>query len=215
MPAYLSYLLQLLDVGCFALLKKVYRKEVEDLIYNYINYITKLEFLPTFKAAFQNAITKNNICSSFRGTGLVLYNPEAVISKLEIRPRTPILSIEEETPWEPKIPSNPAELAFQTELIKSKVARHQNSSLIPINNTVDQFLKGAYQMVYQLTLLKAENTALQKANKAVSRQKKRQKKRVQKQGTLTVTKQQLGLRCLLPFATCTKRLQCSECSEYA
>jgi hypothetical protein len=30
-----------------------------------------------------------------------------------------------------------------------------------------------------------------------------------------VTKQRLGLCCLPPFATCAKRLQCSECSEHA
>ncbi len=154
-------------------------------MHNHINHITKLEFLPAFKVAFQDAITKDNIRGGFRGAGLVPYNPEAVISKLEIRPRTPTPPIVEDTPWEPKTPSNPGELASQTELIKGKITRHQNSSPTPINDAVDQFLKGAHRMAYQLTLLKAENAALRKANEAASRRKKRQKKRIQKRGALT------------------------------
>ncbi|KAF2788191.1 hypothetical protein K505DRAFT_329110, partial [Melanomma pulvis-pyrius CBS 109.77] len=43
---------------------------VESLICSYINHVTKLEFLPAFKAAFEQLITKSNICASFRGAGL-------------------------------------------------------------------------------------------------------------------------------------------------
>lgn len=186
MLLYLSHLLQPLDVGCFVLLKKAYRNQVENLIYNHINYITKLEFLPVFKVAFADAITKDNIYRGFRGTGLVPHNLEAVLSKLEIRPRTPTPLVEEDIPWESKTPSNLAKLASQTELIKSKITIHQNSSPTPINNTVDQFLKGAHCIAYQLTILRAENTALRKANEAASRRKQRKKKRIQKQKTLTI-----------------------------
>jgi hypothetical protein len=52
MPPYLSYLLQPLDVSCFLLLKCAYSREVKSLIRYYINYITKLEFLPAFKAVY-------------------------------------------------------------------------------------------------------------------------------------------------------------------
>jgi hypothetical protein len=53
MLPYLSYLLQLLHVGCFLLLKRAYSRKIKALIRYYINYITKLEFLPAFKAAFE------------------------------------------------------------------------------------------------------------------------------------------------------------------
>jgi DDE superfamily endonuclease len=66
MPPHLSHLLQPLDVGCFAPLKKAYGKQVEDLIRNYINSITKLEFLPAFKAALDASITPDNIRGGFR-----------------------------------------------------------------------------------------------------------------------------------------------------
>ncbi|KAF1922369.1 CENP-B protein, partial [Didymella exigua CBS 183.55] len=57
MPPHLSYLLQPLDVGCFSPLKRAYSCEVESLMRNHINHITKLEFLPAFKAAFDQAFT--------------------------------------------------------------------------------------------------------------------------------------------------------------
>ncbi|KAF7572901.1 hypothetical protein PtrM4_078060 [Pyrenophora tritici-repentis] len=84
-----SHLLQPLDVGCFAPLKKRYGRQAEDLMRNRITHITKLEFLPCFKRAFDATFTKSNIQGSFRGAGLVPLNPEAVISTIDIRLRTP------------------------------------------------------------------------------------------------------------------------------
>jgi hypothetical protein len=60
-----SHLLQPLDIGCFSPLKKAYSRQVESLIQNRINHITKLEFLPAFKAAFHQAFTTADICSAF------------------------------------------------------------------------------------------------------------------------------------------------------
>ena len=61
MPLYSSYLLQLLDVSCFRLLKQAYSRQVEDLIRIYINYISKLEFLYSFYEAFFTSITERTI----------------------------------------------------------------------------------------------------------------------------------------------------------
>jgi hypothetical protein len=72
MLPYLSYLLQLLNVGCFLLLKRAYSCEIETLMRYYINYITKLKFLPAFKVAFKRLFTLANIYLAFRGAGLVL-----------------------------------------------------------------------------------------------------------------------------------------------
>jgi hypothetical protein len=53
MPPHSSHLLQPLDVGCFSPLKRAYGSQIESLIRSHINHITKLEFLPAFKAAFE------------------------------------------------------------------------------------------------------------------------------------------------------------------
>jgi hypothetical protein len=61
MPPHLSHLLQPLNVGCFAPLKKAYSRQAKLLIRNKITYITKLKFLLCFKAAFNTSITESNI----------------------------------------------------------------------------------------------------------------------------------------------------------
>jgi hypothetical protein len=62
---YLLHYLQLLNVSCFLLLKRAYSYKINNLISNYINYITKLEFLAAFKVAFYKAIIESNIYASF------------------------------------------------------------------------------------------------------------------------------------------------------
>jgi len=55
----------------------------------YINYVSKFEFLCTFREAFVASMTEKNVWGGFVGAGLVLYDPERVISKLDIKLRTP------------------------------------------------------------------------------------------------------------------------------
>jgi len=50
-----------------------------------IMYISKLEFLYTFKEAFFASIIKKNIQGGFTGAGLIPYDLERVIFKLDIR----------------------------------------------------------------------------------------------------------------------------------
>jgi hypothetical protein len=52
MPAYTLYILQPLDIECFLLLKRVYKKEVGALVNSYINYIDKLAFLAVFTIVY-------------------------------------------------------------------------------------------------------------------------------------------------------------------
>ena len=51
---------------------------------SYINYITKLEFLLAFRAAFYKAFTGSNIYAGFKATRLALFNLDAVLLKLNI-----------------------------------------------------------------------------------------------------------------------------------
>ena len=50
-----------------------------------IIYISKLEFLYGFREAFFTSIIEKNIQGGFAGAGLVPYDLERVISKLDIR----------------------------------------------------------------------------------------------------------------------------------
>ena len=89
MPPHSSHLLQPLDVGCFAPLKVAYGRQAERAMRNRINHITKANFLPYFKAAYNNAITPSNIQGGFQGARLVPFDPERVISTLDVKLRTP------------------------------------------------------------------------------------------------------------------------------
>ena len=50
-PAHSSHLLQLLDVGCFLLLKRAYGTQIGNYIRLGIHYVDKAEFLPVFMQA--------------------------------------------------------------------------------------------------------------------------------------------------------------------
>jgi len=85
MPPYSLHLLQPLNVICFLLLKRVYNNKILALAHNCITHIAKKDFLLAFKAAYNKAFIENNICISFRGAKLVLFNPDVIILKLNIR----------------------------------------------------------------------------------------------------------------------------------
>ena len=85
MPAYLSHLLQPLDIGCFAVLKRSYGRFVESIIRDGIHYIDKLDFLSIFPKARAEALKSKNIAYSFAATSLVPYDPGRVFEKLYIQ----------------------------------------------------------------------------------------------------------------------------------
>jgi DDE superfamily endonuclease/Psq-like protein len=185
MPAHASHLLQPLDIACFAPLKRAYGRQVDELVRNHIHHVTKLEFLPAFKAAYQASITEANIRSGFRGAGLVPFNPDAVLSKLDVRLRTPTPPTLEAARWEPKTPSNATELGSQSAMLRDRIRQHQDSSPSSVIGRLDQLTRGAEQMVHSMVLLRAEVATLQKANETATQRRKRQKKHVQKGGVLT------------------------------
>jgi hypothetical protein len=49
---------------------------------NRVNHINKQDFLTVYYTAYTETISLANIQSSFAATGLVLYDPERVLSKL-------------------------------------------------------------------------------------------------------------------------------------
>lgn len=84
MPLHSSHLLQLLDVACFSPLKQAYSKLVQQLARNSVFYIDKTDFLGMYQQARKVIYSEQNIISGFRATGLILFNPERVLSALTI-----------------------------------------------------------------------------------------------------------------------------------
>ena len=152
MPPHSSHLLQPLDVGCFGPLKKAYGRQAEELMRNRISHITKLEFLPCFKRAFDAAITPSNIQGGFRGAGLVLFDPERVIIGLDVQLRTPSPLPVNNSPWQSQTPSNTLEIGSQSTLVKQRIQRHIHSSPTSIVEHFEHLAKGAALIAHKLVL---------------------------------------------------------------
>jgi hypothetical protein len=185
MPLHASYILQLLNIGCFALLKQAYKKEIRGLADCYINHINKKAFLATFLGVNDKAFSKSNILSSFRATSLVPLDLEVVLSKLEVKPRTPTPPAPGPTIWQPKTLSNAVEIDSQTTLIIKRIRDHKSSSPESIIQMVLQVKKGSTLKDHSHTLLEARIAKLEAANNAASKRKKRKRKQIQAGGTLS------------------------------
>lgn len=187
MPPHSSHLLQPLDVGCFGPLKKAYSRQIEDLVRAGITHISKESFIPAFKAAFQAAMTQENIQGGFRGAGLVPYDPEVVISKLDIHISTPTPENSRPTTshsWVSKTPQTTKDASSQTTLIKQRIVRHQGSSPTPILNALDLFAKGTAKVMQENVLLRTELERFRKANDEQSRRRRTKRKLIQQGGSL-------------------------------
>ncbi|KAJ6259176.1 hypothetical protein Dda_6074 [Drechslerella dactyloides] len=185
MPPHSSHLLQPLDIGCFGPLKQAYSRQVEDLMRAHVNHISKLEFLSGFYKAFTTAITPKNIRSSFAGAGIVPYDPNRVLLKLDVQlpASTPINShpstANAATTWTTKTPMNPSEAGLQLELIKNQIIQYQDSSPTSLLAAVDQFTKRTQTIIHQLALIHTKNTTLHTANKVLSKRRQAKKQRIQ------------------------------------
>jgi hypothetical protein len=196
LPSHSSHLTQPLDVGCFSVLKRMYGKELEDFIRAHINHITKPEFFIAFKAAHLAAITSKNIKAGFRGAGLVPYDPQAVLSKLDVKLRTPTPTgppAPDADPWVSQTPHGPAEAVSQSEFVRNRISTHQGSSPTSMFSAVKQLAKGTEIMAYELTLVHAELRTLRKANEALAKRRKTKRTRLQAGGALTVEDAQVLL----------------------
>ena len=190
MPPHSSHLLQPLDVGCFGMLKKAYGREIEHLIRCSITHVSKTEFFPAFHNAFQATMTKRNIKPAFRGAGLVPFNPESVVSKLDVQTRTPppVEEIVPSTPWGSKTPTTVLEAEFQTEYLERRIRRHHSSSPEPILEALKSFAKGTKAIMHEYALVKAEIQDLRKANEILSRRRRAKRTRLQERGVMTAEK---------------------------
>ena len=156
MPAHSSHLLQPLDVGCFGPLKKAYGRQIETFMRSHIIYISKEDFLPAFKKAFDISMTSSNIQGGFWGAGLILFDPQVVLLKLDVRLKT-LISLRptsrEALPWVFKTPQNSIKATSQSEYIKRRIARYQSSSPISIYDAVNHIIKGAQKIMHFMNLL--------------------------------------------------------------
>jgi hypothetical protein len=135
------------------------------LIKAHINHLTKVESFIAFKVAYLQLITAQNARAGFRGAGLIPFDPQVVISKLDIKLRTPTPTSppsQDADPWVSQTPPNPTDALSQTTLVKNRIACYQGSSPTSVLATVTTLAKGTEILAYKNTLLAAEVRALRK-----------------------------------------------------
>jgi len=193
MPPHSSHLLQPLDIALYSPLKRAYSKEIELFIKASVNHITKQEFFIAFKAAHLAIFKEETIRSGFKAAGLIPHNPDEVISKLDVRLRTPTpISSRPGTAstYNPRTPSNPQQTVRHSTFLKRRISTHQGSSPTPILNAVDQMAKGMQVMANQMTLMREELHTLREANQALAKRRRAKRTRVQLGGALTIEESQ-------------------------
>lgn len=189
MPPHSSNLIQPLDVGCFAVLKRSYGRQIEGYIRNGVNHIDKPDFLRAFKTARTEAMTLANIQSSFAATGLVPYDPDRVLSKLHAQLKTPTPPSTSHAdapasaqPWAFETPHNTAQLALQAKAIRCTAADLPT----PTNRALDQLIKGCQLAMNSAVILAEENRQLRHENKRQKQKRAKKRAFIATGGVLTI-----------------------------
>lgn len=110
LPPHSTHKLQPLDVGCFGPLQFYYGVEVDDFCRYGHAGVNKEYFMRLYPAARVKAFTRETVCSAWKATGLLLYNPTAVLKTLlraeasaGSETNQPITNINFQTPKTPRL----------------------------------------------------------------------------------------------------------------
>ncbi|KAL3713144.1 hypothetical protein TMatcc_001847 [Talaromyces marneffei ATCC 18224] len=150
MPPHSSHLLQPLDVGCFAVLKRHYGQQVEQRMRDGFNHIDKLDFLMAFPKARTEAYKARTIQNSFVATGLVPFNPDRVIQQLNIQLKTPTPPPSRSSNTQSsclQTPQNIRQFVRQTTTIKRRISERTGSP----NQVIDQAIM-RISKAYEITM---------------------------------------------------------------
>ena len=163
---------------------------MSDLTRASYNHIDKLDFLTEYTQARIEAFKPQTIQTSFATTGITPFNPERVLSKLNISLNTPTppgsRPSSRSSQFTLKTPKIVIQLQKQATLLKNLLKQRSNSPPSLLKTAIDQIIKGAYLSMHNATILAQENASLRRAN-----EKKRQKRtytnrRIGHEGSLTI-----------------------------
>ena len=187
LPAHSTHLTQPLDVGWFQPFKHYHAEAIDKAIRAGGGEFNKIDFLSIFQDMRLKTFTKSTILAAFRNTGLVPYNPNVVISKIEAqsrqRPTTP--------PPPPSAPLLARTSRTSTEVIifGTKLQRSmQTNDAIDGNYRlrVDRFFKGAMASAHAQQLAERDLLTSARASIAKAARKKLAGTVAQSGGVITV-----------------------------
>src|SRR5699024_8865633 len=131
--------------------------------------------------------------NSFAGAGLVPYNPERVLLKLDIilqTPSPPGSSISQSSQFSPKTPQNPIQLQRQANSIKALLKRRSRSPPSPLKQQINQVLKACEIQMHSTALLEVEARKLHAAHEKQKQKRRRSNRQILNEGGMTVQESQ-------------------------
>ncbi|KAL1979193.1 hypothetical protein VTN96DRAFT_6521 [Rasamsonia emersonii] len=159
-----------------------------------INHIDKLDFLAAYPKARMEAFKFDNIKNGFAATGLLPFNPERVLTQLNIQLKTPTPPGSRAgstlTNWVPETPHNIIELHHQAATIKALLKRRTQSPPSPTDAALNQLIKGCQLAMNSAVILAKENQDLRAANENLKRKRKRSTNQISHIGVLSVQEAQ-------------------------
>jgi hypothetical protein len=199
MPAHSSHYLQPLDVGCFAPLKMIYGRRVQEKMLAGVNHIDKQDFLSLYLRARQQALSASNIRSGFKATGLIPLDPNQVLSRLQIKSNNKPIDNSSDNPGNnldnnhtprphesvnvSKTPYNINQLASHTERL---LRHHPQNPDSPVSQAISQLIKGCEIAMHGALFLADENRQLRSESQRQKRKKEQGRTYIANSGTLTV-----------------------------
>jgi len=159
MPPHSSHLLQPLNVDCFSPLKRTYGHQVKICMQLGRNHIDKLDFLKAFKPARTAALSSSNIRSGFAAAELVPYDPERVLSRLQLKLRTPTPPASETAIaacQTPKTFYTVAQLTQEYITIKELLKQRSKSPPSPTDQALKRMVKGYQMTMHNAALMASE-----------------------------------------------------------
>jgi hypothetical protein len=156
-PLYLFYLLQLLDISIFLLLKQAYQQAIDTNIYLGINYINKQEFLQIYLLAWADVFTTSNIYRAFQGTELVLLDPAIVLVYLKVELQLSIPKNSTSKPFVLQTLQNILQLQYYTAVVLELLYKGLYSYRSTEQLIIEQLYKSAEIAIHSAVLIASTN----------------------------------------------------------
>ena len=173
MPAHSSHKLQPLDIGCFSPLKRAYGSLVGKKMRLGINHIDKLDFLEAFLQARKSAFQAETIQNSFSGAGLVPFNPDRVLDRLNIKQKTPTPPGSQSTNSAPKTPYTARQLERQALAVTKILRACTLSPSSSLELRLEKLIKGHELHLNELVLARKEMQDSRASNKKQLQKRRR------------------------------------------
>lgn len=167
LPPHSTHRLQPLDVGIFSPLAHAYSKEIDQLIQSSCGFtrVTKRSFWILFKSSWTQALTLENIRSSFATPGIFPVNSSKTLNSLKYQTPSPTCSDNES---KRETPASVRGLR--------RITKHISKEEDSISADMALIIRGSQKIAIRAEILEHENKGLRKALIEEKRRRKKGKK---------------------------------------